>query len=810
MNVDVLNETTSQEKEVTVARPAKNSNENDRLEKNETRHVASLDRATSLLVDMKNMGGLTVHTVVLESYLEIILNEIKYQATILSKISKLEDEQSEMRKEFNEFRIGDSSSSALDAINKSEKNGNGGRMSTYVENKKDVPFSQNLYQSNDDLIDEVYHTNSNGYMDELTIGEMNRNFRKDLIGLKTIIRQIQKNQDNEVASSLENDRKLSMLKMEVVKLHREVSSCLIGTQITKLKGSLDHQKKEIENYVNEILLNLRLEVDTEAKNNFSKLESWCSEHKLLSEKRQLKLEKVLSFCAKSCDLMALQDNVHIDSNEVWKKVKSMDWHMKQNQIAIKFMRESIAITTFRRNYLNMKRKLIAHGWLKWQNFIKKQNEASITSLKKLRLMKKVIKHQMGGLKRLGFIAWKDFVRCDRVSQGKRDKATQMVYRRMRNMLLRPRDSAFRRWHQITVMEKVDLFQMGDGSYYEEEIESDFTENFSIVKAITSFGRDINGAISFLARELDKIKTRDIRSLRRDWEIERDEVNQRYEKSMIDALHQMDRRTTAFEAKINESVQELCDEVSKLRSQVSSQERELNGTKKKVEKIETVHGKRIDILHEKNEKNEEEVLILRGELQRANEGIQCLFTELSKSRDHFQKLTQESIEISKNHDETKQELREAKLAIERNLDHSNKMINENRDHCDILNKQLDFTNNSLESFKNTTLSDLMEIRDILNAPGVQKPCLSLMVDHCITYEKIAKEKNYIVAINSVYDGTKEIDIPGDIAAFAFDYGAWIAYQADREVITKTIVGANPDEILYVDDEIESRRRTLLER
>ena len=55
------------------------------------------------------------------------------------------------------------------------------------------------------------------------------------------------------------------------------------------------------------------------------------------------------------------------------------------------------------------------------------------------------------------------------------------------------------------------------------------------------------------------------------------------------------------------------------------------------------------------------------------------------------------------------------------------------------------------------------------------------------EKIAKEKNYVVAINSVYDGTKEIDIPGDIAAFAFDYGAWIAYQADREVITKTIVG-----------------------
>eukprot|EP00957_Ditylum_brightwellii_P154451 11753977-Ditylum_brightwellii.AAC.1 len=94
-------------------------------------------------------------------------------------------------------------------------------------------------------------------------------------------------------------------------------------------------------------------------------------------------------------------------------------------------------------------------------------------------------------------------------------------------------------------------------------------------------------------------------------------------------------------------------------------------------------------------------------------------------------------------------------------------------------------------------------------GVRKPKLEVMVSDCSIYEMVAKEKNYVVAINSVADDENEVDIPADIASFAHDYAAWVAYQADHEALMRIVAGKNPDELVYTDDEIVSRRKSLLD-
>jgi len=51
--------------------------------------------------------------------------------------------------------------------------------------------------------------------------------------------------------------------------------------------------------------------------------------------------------------------------------------------------------------------------------------------------------------------------------------------------------------------------------------------------------------------------------------------------------------------------------------------------------------------------------------------------------------------------------------------------------------------------------------------------------------------------------------GHIAAFAHDYAAWIAYEADCEGLMCVIAGKNPEDTLYSDDDIALRRTALLE-
>ena len=53
----------------------------------------------------------------------------------------------------------------------------------------------------------------------------------------------------------------------------------------------------------------------------------------------------------------------------------------------------------------------------------------------------------------------------------------------------------------------------------------------------------------------------------------------------------------------------------------------------------------------------------------------------------------------------------------------------------------------------------------------------------------------------------MDIQSEIAAFAHDYAAWIAYQADHESLLRLIAGTNPESVIYAEDDNISRRKEL---
>jgi hypothetical protein len=84
-----------------------------------------------------------------------------------------------------------------------------------------------------------------------------------------------------------------------------------------------------------------------------------------------------------------------------------------------------------------------------------------------------------------------------------------------------------------------------------------------------------------------------------------------------------------------------------------------------------------------------------------------------------------------------------------------------------------------------------------------------VRDCMIYEKLAQEKRYVVDVVYASDNGKKTNLPSTMSAFAHDFAEWIAYKADQEGILQVVAGKNLDEMVYADDKISMKRRSLLE-
>lgn len=162
-----------------------------------------------------------------------------------------------------------------------------------------------------------------------------------------------------------------------------------------------------------------------------------------------------------------------------------------------------------------------------------------------------------------------------------------------------------------------------------------------------------------------------------------------------------------------------------------------------------------------------------------------------------------------HIETKRRLDDIVERLDREAIALKKFIDQNNVQFKDIGEDLAGTKLNLAKTQKSTEDAFDKIHSILDAPGLNKPKLDTMVMECGLYERVAKEKNYVVAINSVYNGNEEVDLSASIAAFSYDYAAWIAYQADHESLMRAIAGTDPAELVYSDEDTESRRKHLLD-
>ena len=130
----------------------------------------------------------------------------------------------------------------------------------------------------------------------------------------------------------------------------------------------------------------------------------------------------------------------------------------------------------------------------------------------------------------------------------------------------------------------------------------------------------------------------------------------------------------------------------------------------------------------------------------------------------------------------------------------------KEKAEYLDEALGRERDYLRKFEENTVEDAADLRRMVEFSGVLKPKMELMINACLPYEQLSFEKKYCPPINSP---ALDIYIPDAIAAFSVDMAAWIAFKADHEAMSRVVSGVNPEEIVYADEDIELRRRSLIE-
>ena len=121
-----------------------------------------------------------------------------------------------------------------------------------------------------------------------------------------------------------------------------------------------------------------------------------------------------------------------------------------------------------------------------------------------------------------------------------------------------------------------------------------------------------------------------------------------------------------------------------------------------------------------------------------------------------------------------------------------------------------TRNNLIQSKVSSETAFKEVHGILDSHGTPQPKWRDIIEYGGLFESKSKEKSYVVPINFSVDGRIDLDIPGSIADFAQDYAAWIAFEADRDALKLVVIGKNPENAGYIEDNTQILRNSLVDR
>ena len=136
--------------------------------------------------------------------------------------------------------------------------------------------------------------------------------KRELVGLRTIVRQLQGEQDKDAASLLNYDHRLGSMKVELMKCKKALASTFSKKDWAKLDKEVEDHVEGMKKYMDKWSAKQVETLKEENEGNLSKLEAWFEEHDEMAKKRQVALDKKVKSCARSNELEELRENLEAD------------------------------------------------------------------------------------------------------------------------------------------------------------------------------------------------------------------------------------------------------------------------------------------------------------------------------------------------------------------------------------------------------------------------------------------------------------------------------------------------------------------
>lgn len=777
-----------------------------------------------LCLEECSIDALKVDTNKLNSILGHITTTISRHEKILNKVTQIEESQYRIQKDLSLFLLNKSSRESFESVIVTDENHSSGYATPvdHGEAKENTSsarprgMSIKRLQAVSDAAQKIEKS-----LVKSTVSDL----RKDIVGLKAIVSQLQQELNIEIVHSSEIEFRIEILNSTVTSLEDQHGPAATSAEVQRQREFMANKVDALSKAISDVETATQFVVNSKMNEKLMEMKSWFSDLESMIRSKQSQLNNKLSLFAQNSELIALQENMNNEFIDQKSRIDFLERSIISNEDTLFQMKQHSSILSFHKIHKRWKERMIEaalNRWKRHNEFVLRHEHEVIQRKKNIR---KALIRTWFAKKSNAWRKWHHFILWHKKLEVRRDNVMRNIIERMQLRVSEPSRLAFNKWRRTIIGLKIQKCKIDDATSDDESTsritqrafsgnECNKTESvanqYDLSTLLESFCSDKDGAIQTLAQEINNIKTFDIRRARRETETKIQEMENRFDQIISKEVSDIQIREREIESNTDLKFESLSSQLSQMKKDIAEMRNSLHGTINRVKVIEQTHRDRIELLFEDKELIEEEIMSLKKKFS----SIQSSLKNLEYSNDHSQNTIKTLLQnmkdfesFYKGHKEStdlkNDQLNKTLAAVSKDLTRI-KRQNEK------LNDDLADTRHNLIQSKVSSDSSLREIHGILDTHGVSQPKLLDIIEQGGLFERKSKETNYVVPINFAVDGRPDLDIASNIAAFAQDYACWIAFEADHDALKLVVIGKNGEEDGCIEDNTDVMRNTLVER
>ena len=234
-------------------------------------------------------------------------------------------------------------------------------------------------------------------------------YTTELSSFKQLLKEYQKVQDQERIDLTSHNQKVDSLKLDLLKLRYDLDAKAEIVKLLKLEEKIKKSKNDAHSMISDFKSRFMVEINEKVENNLKSLSTWSNEHEEIVKVRLEKLQSMLSMCAKTSDMNALEENIKVNFHQLRKRVKYTENSLVETSHVVLKMKRDESCLLMHKWYIALKKRLTKRAWKRWRTFWQKETNRIITAKANAKIMRKVLMRCMILVKRRGFSLWKEYL-----------------------------------------------------------------------------------------------------------------------------------------------------------------------------------------------------------------------------------------------------------------------------------------------------------------------------------------------------------------------------------------------------------------